>query len=291
MMFDMDEMILPVPNPAFEWQQSAFGPALVCRPLAVHVSHVFTTRYWALGSRKAMDDESARWAEVAEAIGVSSDRLTHMIQVHGADAVEALPGLPPQRADIVVGGGGIDVGLAVQAADCVPLLLFDPQTGAAAAVHAGWRGLAAGVPGRAVDALARTYNARADDLIAAVGPSIGACCYEVGEDVRQAFETGGFEAALARWFHASRADIGGNPPFRDLPNRARDGHWYFDGWQCLRDQLETAGVRGENIFSPELCTASHAVFCSYRRDGAPAGRLAGALRVPSTRTSDAEGMT
>jgi polyphenol oxidase len=281
MMFDMDGMILPAPHPAFEWQRRAGGPALVCVALAPYADHFFTTRAWALGSRQPAVSEPDLWSQIAGAMAVPADRLVRMRQVHGADAVDALPGAPPQRADIVVAGDGADLALAVQTADCVPLLLVDVESGATAAAHAGWRGLAAGVPARAVEALARAYNAPADRLMAVAGPSIGACCYEVGLDVRDAFLANGFDEQMDRWFLTKRQELDGNPPFRALPAEAAEGHWYFDGWRCLRDQLESAGVRPALIFSPHLCTASHAAFCSYRRDGAPAGRLAGVVRVPA----------
>src|SRR4029078_13150461 len=79
------------------------------------------------------------------------------------------------------------VAIAIQTADCVPLLLADSRSGAVAAAHAGWRGLAAGVPAAAVSALARAFDARPADLVAAVGPSIAAPSYAVGPDVAERF--------------------------------------------------------------------------------------------------------
>ena len=155
--------------------------------------------------------------------------------------------------------------LAIQTADCVPLLIADRTTGAVAAAHAGWRGLAARVPRVAVEALAREFAAAPADLVAAVGPSISAARYEVGVDVRRRFESAGFAAdALARWFApAARAD-----------------HWLFDGRQAARDQLVDAGVRPDRLHTAALCTASHAdLLCSYRRDHASAGRIAAAIRA------------
>jgi copper oxidase (laccase) domain-containing protein len=100
-------------------------------------------------------------------------------------------------------------------------------------------------------------------LIAAIGPSISADRYEVGADVRNAFESAGSSAHLDRWF---------------LPGR-RPQHWQFDGWQSARDQLEAAGLRPGNVHVAALCTASHPeILCSYRRDGKGAGRIAGAIR-------------
>ncbi len=275
-------MILPAPDPSFEWQSTRFGPALVCSPLAAVASHLFTTRPWQLGSRQATLDDRAPWVEVAAAMGVGVERLARLQQVHGAVSVLASPAHPLSAADIVIGDDP-DMVMAVQAADCVPLLLADSRTGATAAVHAGWRGLVAGAPHRAVLALADRYGTRATDLYAAAGPSIGACCYEVGEDVRQAFLQNGQREFIGRWFLRERPNDPRNWAFRPLPDSARDGHWYFDGWACVSDQLIASGLRADRIYSPRLCTASHPeLLCSYRRDGSPAGRLAAVVR-PSHR--------
>src|SRR6185295_5461185 len=135
-----------------------------------------------------------------------------------------------------------------------------------AAAHAGWRGLAAGVPGVAVRTLHDELGANPDDLIVAIGPSISAANYEVDAVVRSAFATAGAtDAQLARWF---------------LPGRRPD-RWQFDGWRAGADQLEAAGVRRANIHIAGLCTCAHSQLCSYRRDGKGAGRIAGAIRARS----------
>ena len=154
--------------------------------------------------------------------------------------------------------------LAIQTADCVPLLMADRATGVVAAAHAGWRGLASGVPGVTIAALAKTFGTDPGDLVVAIGPSICAARYEVGEEVRQRFEHAGYGAAqIARWF---------------LPG-ARANHWQFDGWASVRDQLEAAGVPSDAIHGSGLCTAGDPeLLCSYRRDGKQAGRIAAAIR-------------
>ena len=160
-------------------------PALVCEPLLDWADHLFTTRGWTLG-RTAPQPGGDGWAEVADAMGVAADRLRRLRQVHGAAVVIAEQARNPlPDADIILSTQP-DLAVAVQAADCVPLLLVDRRTGAVAAAHAGWRGLAARVPGETVQAMARAFGSRPEDLLAAIGPAIGPCCYEVGEDVRQA---------------------------------------------------------------------------------------------------------
>jgi copper oxidase (laccase) domain-containing protein len=119
------------------------------------------------------------------------------------------------------------------------------------------------------------------DLLVAAGPAIGACCYEVGEDVRTTFADAGFAPAqLDRWFSPEPLALSpSNPPMASLSAVRRPGHWFFDAWTCVRDELEAAGVPASQVFVSNLCTASHeASFCSYRRDGAVAGRMAGVIR-------------
>jgi YfiH family protein len=282
MMFDIS--LLPEPNEAFDWVQGGSGPALACRPLAAVAPHLFTTRHWPLGSPIAGNDLPEAWLGVAEAMQVSAGRLVRVQQVHGDAVVVADAGCPPvQPADIIVSCDP-EVALAVQAADCLPLLLADSATGAVAAAHAGWRGLAAGVPRTTVASLAREFGSRAADLVAAIGPAIGPCCYEVGAEVRDRFQREGTDHdQLARWFLPAPPAMARNPSLPRVASRRAD-HWFFDTWTAARDQLAEAGVPAGRVFLSGLCTASHpGVFCSYRRDGSPAGRIAGAIRSPRRR--------
>jgi YfiH family protein len=255
------------PSGGFEWVQASGGAALVCNALRPYADHLFTTREWALGSRAQARDEE--WRPVAAALGVEA-RLARMHQVHGAAVVvrragdaarstgEALP-----EADILISDDP-SLALAIQTADCVPLLIADRFTGSVAAAHAGWRGLAARVPGVTVAALTRELGSAPGDLIVAIGPSISAERYEVGQDVRERFLAAGFSAEeIERWFRSG----------------ARPGHWWFDGAQSAHDQLEAAGLQPGSIHSSALCTAAYPdLFSSYRRDGAGGGRMAAAIR-------------
>lgn len=228
----------------------------------------------------AGSEDPAPWDDVARAMHVGATRLVRVHQVHGAAVVIAEDARDTYaEADIIVSRDPT-LALAVQAADCIPLLLADPGTGAVAAAHAGWRGLAAGVPSAAVVSLTREFGSRSADLVAAVGPAIGACCYEVGGDVRDRFEAAGANGKqLARWFLPAPIHSPANPSMSGVTGPRRVDRWFFDGWTAAREQLSEAGVPGAQIFLAGLCTASHpAVLCSYRRDGSPAGRIAGAIR-------------
>jgi polyphenol oxidase len=266
--------MLPKPSASFEWILFPAGPALVCGALGPVARHFFTSRQWPLGSGSTPDG----WLGVAEAAGVGPAHLFRLRQVHGADAIFVRgadsPFDTPPPADIIASDAP-DAAVAVQAADCVPILIADRHTGVVAAVHAGWRGLLAGAPRVAVDALCRQFGSRPDDLVSGVGPCIGACCYEVGEEVRAQFmATSGDDGG--RWFLPEPATDAANPPFRRLG--ASPGKWFFDAWRAAADQLRDAGVPNDAIHVARLCTASHREFCSYRRDGAAAGRLAAVIR-------------
>jgi len=269
----------PEPSGGFAWVQATAGPALECGPLARLARHIFTTRPWRLGSANRADVDDG-WAEVATALGVAGNNLVRVHQIHGAAVVVAKSGnsgvLP--QADIILGADR-GLAIAIQAADCVPILIADRRTGVVASAHAGWRGLAARVPEIAVQALAREFGSRPADLIAAIGPSIGACCYEVGADVRNAFDRARSDGTdPARWFYQRAQPTAVNRSMPGLAPDPRPDHWFMDGWAIARAQLQRAGVPTDQIHTAALCTASHpAIFCSYRREGKGAGRLAGAI--------------
>lgn len=205
-------------------------------------------------------------------MGVPSTHLRRLKQVHGRDAVVARASSGSDdrpQADVIVTNDP-SLAIAVQAADCVPLLLADPKTGAVGAAHAGWRGTAAGAARAAVEVLQGEFGARPADLVAAIGPSIGTCCYEVGTDLVDAFAAAGHERHLIdRWFHAPPSPQGSleRPRLR------------LDVWAANRDQLMLAGLKEENIHVSGVCTASNLdVMCSYRAEGEKTGRIAGVIR-------------
>jgi YfiH family protein len=280
---ELDSIILPVPDEAFAWVRSPARWGLVCRPLEALARHVFTSKSWRFGSGSGAD----AWREVAEAVDAHPDRLVRARQVHGAGVLVHRAGQPPvsdSAADIIVGLDA-SAALAIRTADCVPLLIGDLRTGAVAAAHAGWRGTALRVGAAAVNAMKTELGSRPTDLIAAVGPSIGPCCYRVGVDVRDRFVREGFpDEALTRWFSTGPSHLPANPPMVRSADQAMPGALFLNLWNATRDQLEAAGVSRDQIFVAALCTASHAeTFCSYRRDGKDAGRLAAVIRTREQR--------
>ena len=196
---------------------------------------------------------------LAAAVGFDPARLYQAKQVHGR-ALLAAEGDPramlEQEADALVAEPGSGAAVAVRVADCVPVLLADPATGRVAAVHAGWRGVVADVIG----AVVRRLGPDGSGFVAAIGPCIGPCCFEVGADVGETIVRATSDDAIAR-----RDDARGKV-FVDL----RAG---------VRAQLRALGLADDAIDdvpdrSPAGCTRCDARrFYSYRRDGDASGRL------------------
>src|SRR5437762_4051905 len=113
MMVDTDEMILPTPGSAFEWRQTASGPALVCRELEGYATHLFTTRRWTLGARETAGDDRRAWDEVARAIDLTVDTLHRPRQVHGKAVVLPSPHSRITPGDIIVTSDPL-LGIGVQ---------------------------------------------------------------------------------------------------------------------------------------------------------------------------------
>jgi hypothetical protein len=172
-----------------------------------------------------------------------------MRQVHGTRVVEAPWEERPEADAAIARGDGLVLG--VETADCLPILLVDPARRAVGAVHAGWRGTASEVAMRAVESL-RAQGSRSEDLVAALGPAIGPCCYEVGDELRPAFD---------RW---------GGDLFRPGPR----GRPHLDVRAANRRQLRAAGLREERIHDVAQCTSCRGdLYHSYRRDGPNGGRM------------------
>ena len=258
-------MSLPNASDGFAWTDESWGAALRCGPLGAHAAHLFTTRQLELSS-------ASHLRQLADAVGARD--VAMLTQVHGREVVAVRRGSsapsPRPEADVLISDSP-DVAVAVRAADCVPLLMVDRARGVVAAVHAGWRGTRARAAVAAVEALGREYGTRPADLVAAIGPSIGACCYEVGSHVVDAFAAAGHERYLVdRWF-VSR------PPPRGSSQR---GALHLDLTRANIDQLVLAGVDEDRIYASGLCTAMHLeVLTSYRKEKERAGRIAGVIRA------------
>jgi polyphenol oxidase len=146
-------------------------------------------------------------------------------------------------------------------ADCVPVMIYDPPHHALAVVHSGWRGTIQGAARAAVEALHSEYGSRPGDMVAAIGPSIGPCCYEIGQEVASAVR-GAFESP------------------ETLLLQRRTGRPHFDLWAANVRWLAGAGVR--QIEVAEVCSACHvAEFFSYRAGGGQTGHFGALMELRS----------
>ena len=186
--------------------------------------------------------------------------------------------------------------LAVQTADCIPILLADARHRVVAAVHAGWRGTLKRIVAKTIGRMQMLFGTRPADVVAALGPGIGRCCYEVGPEVVQRFAS---QFAQAReWFAGAAADsLGRRLGFDDLAGGAErnplkwlsiapPGHdpppprLNLDLFAANRWQLLDAGVKPQNIAASDLCTACRTdLLFSHRRERGRTGRLMGVIGI------------
>jgi hypothetical protein len=213
---DPDQIYRALPLLEFDWLEHGFGTRL-----------------------------SPQWNDRADLILLN--------QVHSDCAVYA----DGRRAGHIGKGDALFTGvpgalIGVRTADCVPILIVDVEARAIAAVHAGWRGAAQGIAGKAVAEMTARFGSLPEDLCAAIGPAIGPCCYEVGPEVTALFtESNGLAGG-------SRLDLPG----------------------VNRRQLLDAGLLPGEVWSAGLCTACLAdEFFSWRRDRHESGRMVSAIRI------------
>lgn len=250
---------------------------LVCEPLeAAGFVNGFSTR---LGGISLFPEDSLNLAgfdeDLAENIYenrrrflavVGSDmRLATVWQVHG-DTIKILHSNEDtadsdDRADALVSHLEKTL-IGVKTADCVPVLIGDPERGAFAAVHAGWRGTVESVAAKAVLQMVESFGSNPMNMIAAIGPAACGRNYEVGQDVIDAFASN-FDESSGKYFAPTRA-----------------GHALVDLHLANRDQLVASGIRDVNIFTAPFCTMERGdLFFSYRLEKKTLGKTGRLLSV------------
>lgn len=164
------------------------------------------------------------------------------------------------------------IGMAVSAADCTPILLYDPQQHVIGVVHGGWRGTARGIVLAAVDALRERYDSQPADIYAGIGPAIGPCCYEVSEQVRGLFMgKTQFDAMLTEPRYAPI--VAESAAFSSVQLSERSSV-RLDLWTTTRHQLLMAGIQSDHIELAGLCTSCHKDrFFSHRAEQGKTGRF------------------
>ena len=245
------------------------------------VAHGFSTRLggvsqgmWAslnLGVSRGDSPDHVRenYRRFFSAIGADGDKLAKTNQVHGGKVrvVTAADWKrdPYDRVDYEADGLMTDtpgVVLLIYSADCIPVLLYDPVRRVIAAVHAGWRGTAAGIAATAVSRMVEVYDCRPEDILAAVGPGIGPCCFETHEDVPNAMMAAVSSAAL--------------PYIKVLEN----GKFSLDLKGINAKLLTRAGLEPEHIAVCQDCTACMSEkYWSHRRMGNNRGSMAAAIQL------------
>jgi len=191
-------------------------------------------------------------------LGLDFSKLTVAEQVHRGrvacvDAANVGRGAEG-RSDTIAGCDGLVTAevytpLLTLSADCPLVLIYDPRRHAIANVHASWRALADRILTNAVGLMSERFGCQSADLVAAVGPSAGPCCYQVGDDLVQQLPD-------------------------DLRPFASSEPRRFDLWNACRRQLTGAGLSDANIQTIDLCTICDERFFSYRRQGSDTGRFA-----------------
>jgi YfiH family protein len=226
------------------------------------VSHLFTTRYFP-GVTPPADPSSPFGPEAVKLLaahGLAKAPVAFLRQVHGAEVARAEHGGLAGCGDVLVTERP-GLPLAVFTADCVSIVVYDPRRRRLAAVHSGWRGTVEAAARAAVEALASVGGTPAD-FVAAIGPAIGPCCYEVDRPVIEPLSRA-FPDAWTAWARP-----------------AGSGKWMLDLWRANEDQLRAGGIRPERIDNPRFCTACRPdLFFSYRR-GRGQGRLVTVAALP-----------
>ncbi len=207
-------------------------------------------------------------ALLANKIGIDGEKILYASQVHSGNvkiideeaiANGVLANCPETDAMLTNIPG---ICLMVMVANCVPIVLFDPVQVVIAVIHAGWRGTVQNIVSNTVGAMIERYGSDPADIIAAIGPSIGPCCYEVGEEVKAKVESsfGSTEGCLIKQIDS--------------------GKYHFDLWFANHKQLISNGLKGVNVETASLCTKCKPdVFYSSRASNGLTGRFAAGLCI------------
>lgn len=213
------------------------------------------------------DDERVVWENrrrLVRSLGLDPARLVTARQVHGsrvsavnADVLSSTgPTSVPESDSLLTVDRGLS--LAMTFADCVPLLFHDPRRGVIGIAHAGWRGTLTGVGPATVKAMVERFGSAPSEILVGIGPSIGPCCYEVGEEV----------------VAAARGALGGD----EAPLMGEAGGWRLDLWEANRRLLVHAGISQEHVEVGGVCTACNTQeFFSHRKERGRTGRFGAAI--------------
>lgn len=208
--------------------------------------------------------------EAARQLGIRPEAIYWPRQVHGATVVHVrtVDQEPAEADGLICAVPGMPFG--IRTADCVPLFFYAPQPRVAGLAHVGWRGLAAGLPGHMVAVLRQQWGVPPAAIRVHMGPRIGGCCYEVGQELAQRFG----EVCVRR---GNRVATTASAPVR---RRSDGGRWLLDIPGAVMRQLAAAGVPPAQITDSALCTAcANDRFFSVRREGPITERLCSLMQL------------
>ena len=230
---------------------------------------IYATLNLGMNRGDAPDRVRENYRRFCAAIGAEREGLVFSSQVHGdgvrtvtsADLGKGLEQTVDYEADALITDvpGAV---LTVFSADCLPILLYDPVRRAVGAVHAGWRGTASGIAARAVQAMVRLYGCAPRDILAAIGPGIGPCCFETHDDVPSAMVQRLGEDILSHCAPLAH------------------GKFSVDLKGIIHWQLTQAGLADGHVDTLSLCTACHPeLYWSHRKMGDQRGNHAAMLQL------------
>lgn len=203
--------------------------------------------------------------DVCTVMDIDFNRLTTAQQVHGTNCVYIGEGLEgrgreryeaalPETDAIYTDREGVPLMLLF--ADCTPVIFADVKTGVVGAIHAGWRGTVDNIVKKTLLSVSESTGCLTEDIVAAVGPAIGPCCYRVDHVV----------------YDEAAAKLDG---YEELFTPAGKGEWFFDLWAANKKQLLQSGLKEENVLLADVCTmCEKELFFSHRADNGKTGRLA-----------------
>lgn len=207
---------------------------------------------------------SENFRRVSATLGVSEDSFVRSDQVHGtaiAKITRENSGSPITETDgLITDETGVT--LTTYYADCMAIMLYDPRRKAIGMAHGGWRGTAKAIGPMLASQMAEHYNSAPKDMLAALGPAIGPCCFQVGSEVVDIFESMPVLQSRADWH-----TVAGGKPHLDLA-------------KINRRLLIEAGIPDESIISADMCTACNVeLFYSHRREQGNTGRLSAVMAL------------
>lgn len=213
--------------------------------------------YQSLNISHKVQDDFSRVGEnrtlLSKAFGMDLAKMVHVDQVHGDRVLKLDAANRPSQGGSLGEGDGIitaekGIPIMLLVADCLPILFYDPTHQAVGLAHAGWRGTVSHVAAKTLLAMGEAYGTRPEEVRAVLGPCIGACCYEVGEDVLKEF------LEIFPWA-------------QEVLKPSSKGHWKLDLAESNARQLLEIGLKDDNLIRSGLCTIRHnGLFYSHRAE-------------------------